>query len=161
LGEWRQDLQSGTPMVRERAVAALCDVGEPVVPDLVGAIADQDFNVRTLAILCLGRLGPKAKEAVPALVKTLEDRDWIVRRHAAGALGLLEATAADAAPALVRAAVEDSNSEVRQTATFALRRLGPAAREATRPILQQLSSAGADETVRNRAAELLRDMENR
>jgi HEAT repeat protein len=148
-------------MVRERAVVALCDVGEPTVPDLVGAIADQDFNVRTLAILCLGRLGPKAKEAVPALVKTLDDRDWIVRRHAAGALGLLEVTAADAAPALARAAVEDSNAEVRQTATFALRRLGPAAREATRPILQQLGSAGADETVRNRAAELLRDMENR
>ena len=148
-------------MVRERAVVALCDVGEPTVPDLVGAIADQDFNVRTLAIFCLGRLGPKAKEAVPVLIKTLDDRDPIVRKYAAGALGLLEATAADAAPALARAAVEDSNSEVRQTATSALRRLGPAAREATRPILQQLSSAAAEETVRNRAAELLRDMESR
>jgi HEAT repeat protein len=159
--EWRRDLQGGTPMVRERAVVALCEFGEPAVPLLVAAIADQDFNVRTLAIFCLGRLGSKAKDAVPALVKTLEDRDWIVRKYAAGALGLLEVTAVDAAPALARTAVEDFNSEVRQTATFALGRLGPAARETARPILQQLSSAGADEAVRNRAAELLRDMEKR
>jgi HEAT repeat protein len=161
FGEWRQDLQGGTPFVRERAVVALCEVGEPAVPLLVGAIADQDFNVRTLAVFCLGRLGPKAKDAIPALVATLEDRDWIVRKYAAGALGMLETTARDAAPALARAAVEDSNSEVRQTATFALGRLGPAARETARPVLQQLSTAGADEAVRARAAQLLRDMEQR
>jgi HEAT repeat protein len=161
FGEWRQDLQSGTPMVRERAVVAFCELGEPAVPLLVGAIADQDFNVRTLAIFCLGRLGAKAKGAVPALVRTLEDRDWIVRKYAAGALGLLEATAVDAAPALARTAVEDSHLEVRQTATFALGRLGPAARQSARPILQQLSSAGTDEAVRTRAADLLRDMETR
>jgi HEAT repeat protein len=161
FGEWRQDLQGGTPIVRERAVVALCEIGEPAVPLLVGAIGDQDFNVRTLAVFCLGRLGPKAKDAIPELVRTLEDRDWIVRKYAAGALGMLEATAADAAPALARAAVEDSNAEVRQTATFALGRLGPAARENVRPVLQQLSTAGADEAVRARAAELLRDMERR
>jgi HEAT repeat protein len=159
FGEWRQDLQSGAPMIRERSVVALCEFGEPAVPLLVGAIADQDFNVRTLAVFCLGRLGPKAKDAIPALVRTLEDRDWIVRKYAAGALGMLEATAADAAPVLARTAVEDSNSEVRQTATFALGRLGPAARENIRSVLQQLSTAGADEAVRARAAELLRDME--
>jgi HEAT repeat protein len=148
-------------MVRERAVVALCEFGEPAVPLLVGAIADQDFNVRTLAVFCLGRLGSKAKDAVPALVKTLEDRDWIVRRYAAGALGMLEVTAADAAPALARAAVEDSNSEVRQAATFALGRLGPATRETTRSTLQQLGTAATDEAVRTRATELLRDMERR
>ena len=74
---------------------------------------------------------------------------------------MLEVTAADAAPALVRTAVGDSSAEVRQTATFALGRLGPAARENTRPVLQQLSTAGADEAVRARAAELLREMERR
>jgi HEAT repeat protein len=80
FAEWRQDLQGGTPIVRERAVVAFCELGEPAVPLLVGAIADQDFNVRTLAVFCLGRLGPKAKDAIPALVRTLEDRDWILRK---------------------------------------------------------------------------------
>jgi hypothetical protein len=70
---------------------------------------------------------------------------------------MLEATAADAAPALVRTAVEDSNAEVRQAGTFTLGRLGPAARENTRP----LSTAGAEEAVRAHAAELLRDMGRR
>jgi HEAT repeat protein len=161
LSAWRQDLQSGPPMMRERAVVALCELGEPAVPPLVGAIGDQDFNVRTLAIFCLGRMGPKAKDAVPALVRTLEDRDWIVRRYAAGALGTLEAAAAGAAPNLARAAVEDASPEVRQTAKSALVRLGPEAREATRPVLERIGSAGADEAVRSRAVELLREMEKR
>ena len=62
---------------------------------------------------------------------------------------------------LAKAAVEDVTPEVRQTAKFALGRLGPDAREATRPVLQQISTAGADEAVRTRAVELLRDMEKR
>ena len=142
-------------------MVAICELGEPAVPLLIGAIADHDFNVRTLAIFCLGRLGPKAKEAVPTLIRTLEDRDWIVRRYAAGALGLLETTAGDAAPALARTAVQDASAEVRQTATVALGRLGPVARDAVRPILEQLSTAGTDEAVRARAGTLLRDMEKR
>jgi HEAT repeat protein len=161
FSEWRQDLQGGTPVVRERAVVAFCELGEPAVPLLVGAIDDPDFNVRTLAVFCLGRMGPKAKDAIPALVRTLEDRDWIVRKYAAGALGMLDVTAESAAPALARAAVEDSNAEVRQTATFALGRLGPAAREVIRPTLQGLGTGAADEAVRARAAELLREMERR
>jgi HEAT repeat protein len=161
IEEWRHDLQVGTPMLRERAVVALCQVADPPVGLLIDAIADQDFNVRTMAVFCLGRLGPKGREAVPALVSTLQDRDWIVRRYAAGSLGILEAVAADAAPALARTAVEDSNAEVRQTATFALGRLGRAARETTRPVLQQISEAGPDEATRARATELLRSLEGR
>jgi len=159
--EWRRDLQGGAPMIRERAVVALCELGEPAVPLLVGAIDDHDFNVRTLAIFCLGRLGPKSKDAVPALVKALEDRDWIVRRYAAAALGTLEATAAASAPALARTAVEDPEAGVRQTAKFALARLGAEARDTARPILQQASVGGADDAVRTRALELLREMDQR
>jgi HEAT repeat protein len=159
--EWSRDLQGGTPMIRERAVVALCEFGAPAVPLLVGAIGDHDFNVRTLAVFCLGRLGPKAKDAVPTLVKTLEDRDWIMRRYAAAALGTLEATAAESAPALARAAVEDSEAGVRQTAKFALARLGLEARETAKPILQQTSVSSSDEAVRTRALELLREMEKR
>jgi HEAT repeat protein len=159
--EWSRDLQGGTPMVRERAVVAVCEFGAPAVPLLIEAIGDQDFNVRTLAIFCLGRMGPTAKDAVPALVKTLEDRDWIVRRYAAAALGTLEATAADSAPALARTAVEDSEDGVRQTAKFALGRLGPEAWEAAKASLQEASVAGPEDTVRIRALELLREMDKR
>jgi HEAT repeat protein len=148
-------------MIRERAVVALCELGEPAVPPLIGAIGDRDFNVRTLAIFCLGRMGPKAKDAVPALVRALEESDWIVRRYAAAALGMLETTALESSPALARASVEDSSPEVRQTAKFALGRLGAEARERARPVLQQASVAGSDEAVKARAVELLRGMENR
>lgn len=158
---WSRDLGEGTPMIRERAVVALCEFEAPAVPLLVGAIGDQDFNVRTLAIFCLGRMGPKAKDAVPVLVKTLEDRDWIVRRYAAAALGTLESTAADSAPALARAAVEDPEAGVRQTAKLALGRLGPEARQTAKEVLQQTSVAGSDEAVKTRALELLREMEQR
>jgi HEAT repeat protein len=158
--KWRLDLEAGPPMVRERAVVALCEADE-AVPLLVGAIADQDFNVRTLAIFCLGRLGAKGKEAVPALVRTLEDRDWIVRRYAAAALGLLETTALESSPALARSAVEDTSPEVRQTAKFALGRMGPEARERVRAVLQQASVAGPDEAVKARAVDLLRDLDKR
>lgn len=161
LDAWRQDLQTGPPMVRERAVVALYEFGEPAVPLLIDAIGDQDFNTRTMAIFCLGRLGPRAKDAVPALINTLQDRHWIVRKYAAGALGLFEGEAKAAVPALARAAVEDSNAEVRQTATYALARLGPPAREAATPVLQQLSTGTTDDAVRMRAGELLRDMEKR
>ena len=161
LEAWRQDLQTGPPMVRERAVVALYEFGEPAVPLLVKAIDDQDFNVRTMAIFCLGRLGPKAKDAVPALARALEDRQWLVRKYAAGALGVLVATASDAAPALARSAVEDPQLEVRQTATFALWRLGPESREAIRTALQQLSAGAADEAAKARAVELLRDLDVR
>jgi hypothetical protein len=50
---------------------------------------------------------------------------------------------------------------VRQTATLALGRLGPVARETVRPILEELGTTATDEAVRARAGALLRDMEKR
>jgi HEAT repeat protein len=94
-------------------------------------------------------------------MKTLEDRDWIVRRYAAAALGSLDTTGADTAAALARTAVEDPETGVRQTAKFALGRLGAEAREAARSVLQQASVAATDEAVRTRAIELLREMDRR
>ena len=161
LADWIRALRDGTPMVRERAVVILCEVEKPPVPLLVGAMADQDFNVRTMAIFCLGRLGPQARDAVPALVKALEDPDWIVRRYAAGSLGFLESTAREAAAPLARTAVQDPRDQVRVTAAFAMSRLGPEARETSRTVLTELSTTAQDEAVRTRAAELLRDLERR
>jgi HEAT repeat protein len=106
-------------------------------------------------------MGPQAKAAVPVLAQTLEDRDWIVRRYAAAALGSLDTTGADTAAALARTAVEDPEAGVRQTAKFALGRLGAEARGAARPVLQQASVAATDEAVRTRAIELLREMDRR
>jgi HEAT repeat protein len=159
LGEWRRDLRDGSPVARERAVAALLALGEPAVPVLAGVVADRDSSVRTLAIFCLGQLGPKARGAVPALVEALRDPDWIVRKYAAVALGLLEAAAGDAAGPLARMAVDESNPEVREAATVALGRIGPAAREGARPILQDLSRGRMDAAARTRAVELLRHLD--
>ena len=114
-----------------------------------------------MAIFCLGRLGPQARDAVPALVKALEDPDWIVRRYAAGSLGFLESTAREAAAPLALTAARDPREQVRVTAAFAMSRLGPEARETSRTVLTELSTTAQDEAVRTRAAGLLRDLERR
>jgi HEAT repeat protein len=161
FAEWRQDLRSAQPMIRERAIDALFHFGEPAVPLLTEAVADPDFNVRTLAMFSLGRLGPKAKAALPVLVQTFADRDQTVRLYAVGALRLMGVSAAEAAPDVVRMAVADPSPEVRRMAVDALRNMGASVKEATDRLLQQFATTDTDEAVRNRATELLRDSEAR
>jgi HEAT repeat protein len=158
FAEWRQDLQSAEPRTRERAVDALSRFGEPAVPILTAAISDPDFNVRTLAMFSLGRMGAQAKSALPKLVETLGDRDQTIRLYAAGAMRLMGPAAAEAAPDVVRVAVADSSSEVRLMAAGALQSMGAGVKEVSDRLLRQLAATDPDEAVRSRATELLKQM---
>jgi len=155
LAEWREDLKSGEAMIREKAVDALARFGEPAVPILTGAISDPDFNVRTLAMFSLGRMGAQAKSALPKLVEKLSDRDQTIRLYAAGAMRMMGPSAAEAAPDVVRVAVADSSSEVRNMAAGALQSMGAGVKDVSDRLLRQFAATDPDEAVRSRATELL------
>jgi HEAT repeat protein len=157
--QWQQELRNESPVARLQAVRALPNFGAQAVPLLTEAIQDTDFNVRGQAIFSLGELGLDAKDAVPALIKTLGHPDWITRRTAAATLGRIGPAAREAAPAVAETAVRDPKGDVRRAARFALTQMGPEARQATVALLHELASSDPNETVKERAAALLGEIE--
>ena len=65
-------LELGKPEAREVASKVLAAKGEEVVPELVKALAHENWQVRAGAIFTLGRLGKTAEPALPDLKKLLE-----------------------------------------------------------------------------------------
>ncbi len=64
----------------------LREAGTAATPTLVGALKEDNPDVRGTAARLLGRLGPEAKAAAPALTPLLEDTALSVRVEAAAAL---------------------------------------------------------------------------
>jgi HEAT repeat protein len=131
------------------AVGELGPDAEPAVPALVAALAHPDNDTRRAAAHSLGRIGPAAIPALRNAIGSGEDQakchvvealGWIgpssvdaligalaspsppVRRSAARALGRLGPAAKQAEPALVKA-VSDPESELRDAAAAALKRI--------------------------------------
>ncbi|MBI4556556.1 MAG: HEAT repeat domain-containing protein [Candidatus Hydrogenedentes bacterium] len=103
------------------------------LPELIEALGDSDYVVRSRAARALAELGPEAAPAVPALVALLERRDDFAM-EAAMTLGAIGPAAKEAIPALVEAAeqgsavpVEEGRDALRVYAGEALGRIGPAA----------------------------------
>lgn len=119
---------------------------------LVRALGDESREVRTYAVMALGRVGPAATPDVPAILPLLGDADALVRGQAATALGSI---GAGALPAL-EAALRDEEGPGAPPLLWALRLMGedalPLLRETLehpRPLLrvlaaQQLWESGAD-----------------
>ena len=63
-----------------------------VVPALIGALKDDDGDVRRSAAIGLGCFGEQAKDAVPGLQAVLHDRDARVRESAGVALSRIDPT---------------------------------------------------------------------
>lgn len=116
---WLQTLVSGDEDAREEAVHALSEIGEVVVPRLLGLLDSADADVRCWAAWALANTG--SSEAVAPLIAALEDTDSEVRTCAAMALG--ELRAAKAAPALV-AQLESQNGLLTRCAADALEKIG-------------------------------------
>jgi hypothetical protein len=80
--------------IREAAAKILGNIGNPrsgineeevreaIVPSLIRALKDDDFQVRSSAAQGLQKIGTQAKEAVPALIQALRDDDFGVRSSA-------------------------------------------------------------------------------
>jgi len=71
--------------VRSRAVIALGYIGEPAVEPLIEALKGKDGQVRSRAAAALGNI--RDERAVEPLINALKDEDWQVRVWAAEALG--------------------------------------------------------------------------
>lgn len=110
--------------VAEAARLALGRIGSAAVRPLTRALAHPSAQVRLGAVRALGALGPAARAAGPALAKILERKDSPRRAVAAWALGQLRWT--EALPALL-AALESPERDLRDSAKFALARIGKAA----------------------------------
>ena len=119
-------------------------VGPAAVPGLVGLLAHADEYVRQQAAICLGKVGPGAKDAVPALLAALKDKDSRVRKAAASAVRDIGADAAAGTDAL-REALNDWNWDVRRQAARALGKMG-----AKQSVLDEIVERLADPDDKNR-----------
>jgi HEAT repeat protein len=90
-------------------------VGSPATPVLIGALSDEDADVRRLAAYTLGRMGER--DAVPGLIQILVDPEADVRAVAAEALDKIGATAAS--ESLLKL-LKDESGGVRSAAVRAL-----------------------------------------
>ena len=77
-------LQLRNDEFKDDAINALVELGEPALARLITALRDKDDNVRTSAVLALGRI--KNGDAIAPLIGMLGDRDWFTRLTAAAAL---------------------------------------------------------------------------
>jgi len=98
---------------------------EQQVERLIRELQDTDSDVRSIAAVTLGEIGPEAEDAVPILIKLLQDQDaeGFVRANAATALGKIGEGASKAVPALINA-LRDQDKYVRKDAAEALEKIG-------------------------------------
>jgi HEAT repeat protein len=120
-----------------KCVSWLGPAAKDAVPELIGALNDQDAAVRFDAAIALGKIDPTAKDTVPVLVDALKDRDTSVRRAAAEALDGIGPAAKDAVPALIDA-LKDQNASERFMAASVLVAIGPAAKDAVPALIDAL-----------------------
>ncbi len=133
-------LRSADPKNRLEAVGRLqlvrsADELEGTLSALIGALQDEDHDVRIQALYALGgivdswgigsRHSPLFERAIlPAFVQALNDPHWDVRRSSALGLSRFGPKARVAVPALARAA-RDIDPSVRFFAMDALGKIGP------------------------------------
>src|SRR5205823_6002094 len=105
---WLNQLQDANPKFRVEAVKALGSIAQKnneLIPALVAAMKDNNYDIGNAASKALGSLGA---EAVPALLEVLKDKTSPADlRHAADALGMIGPGAKAAAPLLAEALKAD------------------------------------------------------
>jgi hypothetical protein len=116
--------------------------GPAGLQELLKALHSSDRQIRTAAIVGLGRFGPGAAESFPELVAGLTDPYVLMRREAIGALASIE-TDKSLAAAHIAPMFCDEDTDVRLTALRHLRTMGRAAVPAVVDLLHQADcSAG-------------------
>ena len=123
------------------ALAAIVKDPKLLAGHLTKALDDKEWEVRRVAGVALGKLGPEAKDSVPKLFRMLssnEDRDF-----ASSSLKEINTAPVEAIPLFI----ESLDSEERRTAFYAvtlLGKLGPAASEALPKLEAMLAKPGGD-----------------
>jgi HEAT repeat protein len=168
LSEWLQMLQSDPNANNRLAAVLVADLagvkrGRKVVPALLAALRDDaDERVRERTAALLGRIADKLvrdkvedfpydpmRDGLSAAVRG--DKSARVREASAIALGRMQDRAIGAVGALA-IALKDASPGTRAAAADALRRLGPAARDALPEIQQVLQDKTADRATRVQCA---------
>jgi HEAT repeat protein len=130
-------LSTGSPAERQAAADALADQGyaaKEAVPQLMGALASSDAELRWRAARALGVIG--SAEAIPALRKQIGDADALVRAQAIFAIGRLRADDKDSLAAII-AGLADKEAQVRRAAVRSLAQI-KADRKVTIPLVVKL-----------------------
>lgn len=96
-----------------------------ILPTLIEAIRDPDPRVRRATIDVLESMGPDATAAAAALGEALGDQDAFVRWAAVRSLSSLSGEATKAALPRLRNLASDPDTDVREAAEAAVRRLEP------------------------------------
>ena len=99
--------------------------GDPVVPALMGLLADRDDVVRMVAAQSLGLIAERPEAVLPALRRGLEDTSPMVVCECVNALGKFGSAARAAVPALMAAA--SAHPELKGNVRMALAQIDPAA----------------------------------
>jgi len=116
-------------LVRHNASQALARIKGDAIPVLIGALNDNDNEIRFLAAQALESIGPEAEEAVPALVYALQSEDIEIRQHVCSALGQIGSSSKESVPVLIFA-LDDQDIGVRLMAAEALGRIGAGSAQA-------------------------------
>jgi HEAT repeat protein len=117
---------SGYPVLRTRVAGALGtmpEAAEAVAPTLIELLRDPERNIRQMALVSLGQIGPEPPGVVAAVARRLKDDSSEIRAVAAQTLGKFGTAAREAIPAL-EAASNDPLAVVRQDVADALKRIG-------------------------------------
>jgi HEAT repeat protein len=122
-----------------------------VAPLLRDGVTDRDVFVRLSAVAALGELGAEGR-IMDLMATALQDRDVTVRLAAEE--GLARGGAA-MVPHLVEA-LKNRDPRIRAGVARALERIGPAAKEAVKPLLQQ--ARDSNQAVRSAAVAALRSI---
>ena len=101
---------------------------------LTQALADQDDEVRLLAIEILGEMGTKAEPALPAMIWTLNDEDRIVRVAAVAPVADFGRKSTNAIP-ILETWLESGDEFSQVTAAAAIIRINPARADDVLPVL--------------------------
>jgi len=134
------------------ASKALGDVGPAAVPELIGALDDENVQVSVGAAGALFLIGPAAKDAVDPLLGLLARDEELPRRAAIWALMGIGPEAKAAVPELTKA-LSHEDFHTQYWACRALREIGPEAKTAV-PVLVRLLTEGVASVRRNAAQAL-------
>jgi HEAT repeat protein len=140
------------PLSYNVPASAIGQMGENAVEPLAVALINPDRNVRRVAAVALGYIGPPARAAVPALIKCLQDEDIDVCVNASQALGVIGIGSPEVVKTLIEA-LAHPDSIVRCNAAGSLATLGKGAEAAVPALLKLLDDT--DEVVRSDATNAL------
>lgn len=126
---------------KSNMAAALASLGPDVLDRAINALQKPEF--RDIAIEVIGRLGPEAGDAVAPLVKVFPHATKQQQARINFALASI-GPSAGAAGDLVTMSLKDPDPAVRQSALFALRRMGKSGRASLEELIEFHKSSGDD-----------------